>query len=75
MKIQTNRVYRIAGYKNTITPAWRQKLLALGIVPGALIDVIRVAPMGDPVQIRTRRISLAVRQQDLAEILLEDITA
>ncbi|ORM60449.1 iron transporter [Pantoea rodasii] len=75
MQIQTNRVYRIAGYKNTINPAWRQKLLALGIIPGALIDVIRVAPMGDPVQIRTRRISLAVRKQDFAEILFEEITA
>lgn len=75
MKIKTNRVYRIAGYTGTINPVWRQKLLAMGMIPGAFIDVIRVAPMGDPVQIRTRRISLAVRQQDLAAILLEEITA
>lgn len=70
MQIKSNRIYRIAGYKKTITPTWRQKLLAMGMVPGTLIDVIRVAPMGDPVQIRTRRISLAIRQQDLAQILL-----
>ncbi|QGY32120.1 ferrous iron transporter A [Pantoea cypripedii] len=75
MHIKTNRVYRIAGYKSPINPAWRQKLLAMGMIPGALIEVIRVAPMGDPVQIRTRRISLAVRQQDLAAILLEEMTA
>jgi len=45
----------------------------MGMLPGAVIEIIRVAPMGDPVQIRTRRVSLAVRQRDLADILLEEI--
>jgi len=43
------------------------------MLPGAVIEVIRVAPMGDPVQISTRRVSLAVRQRDLDDIILEEI--
>ena len=31
---------------------FRQKLLALGVVPGAVIEVKRVAPLGDPFAIQ-----------------------
>lgn len=75
MTIKTHSTFRIAGYRNHINPAWRQKLLSMGMIPGTLIEIIRVAPMGDPVQIRTRRISLAVRRKDLSAILLEEISA
>ncbi|KKW50053.1 iron transporter, partial [Pantoea ananatis] len=50
-----------------------QKLLTMGVLPGTLIDIIRTAPLGDPVHIRTRRLSLAVRQRDLASVLLEEV--
>jgi len=65
--------YRVLGYRPSVNSAWRQKLLTMGILPGATLDVIRVAPLGDPVQIRTRRVSLALRQRDLADILLQEI--
>ncbi|ORM55350.1 iron transporter [Pantoea brenneri] len=58
-----------------MNPAWRQKLLTIGMLPGAVIEIIRVAPMGDPVQIRTRRVSLAVRQRDLDAIVLEEMVS
>jgi len=74
MQIKTDCVYRITGYRNPINPAWRQKLLSMGMIPGTLIEIVRVAPMGDPVQIRTRRITLAARQQDLASLWLEEVT-
>jgi len=65
--------YRILGYRSSVNSAWRQKLLTMGILPGATIAVVRVAPLGDPVQIRTRRVSLAVRRRDLADIILQEI--
>ncbi len=71
MHIKTNSDYRIAGFHPTIRPEWRQKLFTVGIVPGAVIRVIRIAPLGDPVQIMSGRISLAVRQSDLAALRLE----
>jgi len=73
MAINIGSTYRILGYPPSVNVAWRQKLLTMGMLPGAVIEIIRVAPMGDPVQIRTRRVSLAVRQRDLADILLEEI--
>ena len=36
--------------------------MALGLTPGTQIDVIRVAPMGDPVQIQVRNACLALRK-------------
>lgn len=48
--------------------AYRRKLLAMGITPGAEISVTRVAPMGDPVEIRVRGFSMSLRK-DEAEVL------
>lgn len=73
MTVNMGSSYRVLGYRPSVNSAWRQKLLTMGILPGATLDVIRVAPLGDPVQIRTRRVSLAVRQRDLADILLQEV--
>ena len=75
MSMNMHSTYRILGYQPAVDPAWRQKLLTMGMLPGAVIEIIRVAPMGDPVQIRTRRVSLAVRQRDLAAIVLEEMVS
>jgi len=73
MTVNMGSTYRVLGYRPSVNSAWRQKLLTMGILPGATLDVIRVAPLGDPVQIRTRRVSLALRQRDLADILLQEV--
>ncbi|ADU72265.1 MAG: ferrous iron transporter A [Pantoea sp.] len=73
MHLKKRNIWRIVGYRASINPSWRQKLLTLGMLPGSLIEVIRVAPLGDPVQIRTRRVSLAVRSSDLSSLLLEEV--
>jgi len=73
MAINMGSTYRILGYKPSVNFAWRQKLLTMGMLPSAVFETVRVAPMGDPVQIRTRRISLAVRQRDLSSMILEEI--
>jgi len=73
MAINTGCSYRIVGYHPSVNSTWRQKLLTMGMLPGAVIGIIRVAPLGDPIQISTRRVSLAVRQRDLDAIILEEI--
>lgn len=74
MHVRPQHTYRIMGFKSHINPAWRQKLLAIGMLPGSTIEVVRVAPLGDPIQIRIRRVSFAVRQADLANINLEKVS-
>lgn len=47
------------------SPADRQKLFACGLVPGAEITVLRIAPLGDPIQIRLAGdILLSVRKTE-----------
>lgn len=48
---------------------YRQKLMAMGLIKGTSFTVIRVAPMGDPVEISVRDYSLSLRR-DEAKVLL-----
>lgn len=48
--------------------AYRQKLLAMGLTPNTAFEVIRCAPLGDPVQLRVRHCYLCLRKAE-AEIL------
>ncbi|MFH4355022.1 MAG: FeoA family protein [Neisseriaceae bacterium] len=49
----------------------RRKLLAMGITPGCEVELIRIAPLGDPLQIRVRGFQLCLRQREAALILVE----
>ena len=49
----------------------RQKLLAMGLTPGVSIQVIRFAPLGDPIQILVRDCALSLRKE---EALLFQVT-
>lgn len=57
--------YTVTGFHSDIHPAFRQRLLAMGLLPGATFRIIRTAPLGDPVEIETRRTRLALRRKDL----------
>ncbi|BAE51536.1 Ferrous iron transport protein A [Paramagnetospirillum magneticum AMB-1] len=45
---------------------YRQRLLAMGLTPGAEFSVTRVAPMGDPVEITVRNFTLTLRKAEAA---------
>ena len=53
--------------------AYRRKLLSMGLTPGAELAVTRVAPMGDPVEIRVRGFSLSVRRDEAATLAVEKL--
>lgn len=71
MHLLPNRCYKITGFSNEISPAYRQKLFSLGMLPGSFFSVIRLAPLGDPVQIETRRVNLVLRKKDLDLLTLD----
>ena len=48
--------------------AYRRKLLAMGLTPGTELAVTRVAPLGDPMELRVRGFSVSLRR-DEAEVL------
>lgn len=58
---------RITGYKKG-EKEYRRRLLMLGATPGAAFEVVRVAPLGDPIEIRVRGSFISVRKNE-AELL------
>lgn len=45
-----------------------RRLIEMGVVPGAQIEVIRTAPLGDPLQILVRGYYLALRRNEARAI-------
>lgn len=46
----------------TVQKTYRQKLQSMGIIPGAEFSVVRLAPLGDPVEIELRGFALSLRK-------------
>lgn len=61
---------RVLGFSEGGT-AYRRKLLSLGLTPGAEIAVTRVAPMGDPVELRVRGFALSLRKAEADALEVE----
>lgn len=52
---------------------YRRKLLSLGVTRGAELFVMRVAPLGCPVQVEVRGTSLALRKEEAHHLQWERI--
>lgn len=48
--------------------AMRRRLIDLGLTPGAEVTVRRVAPLGDPLEVRVRGYELSIRRREAREI-------
>jgi ferrous iron transport protein A len=51
--------------------ALRQRMMDMGLVPGAEINVVRVAPMGDPIEYQVKGYHLSLRGHEAKNILVE----
>jgi Fe2+ transport system protein FeoA/Mn-dependent DtxR family transcriptional regulator len=49
----------------------QRRMLDMGFVPGAVVDVIRRAPLGDPIEYRVKGTAVALRRVDADSILVE----
>jgi ferrous iron transport protein A len=57
----------VIGYEGK-DPIYRNKLLTMGLTKGVEIKLLKVAPLGDPVEILVRGYSLSLRKAE-ADIL------
>jgi len=55
-------------------PAYRAKLLAMGLLPGTVVEVLRMAPLGDPVELRVRGYQLSLRRAEAEVLELDEVT-
>ncbi len=44
--------------------AFRRRLMELGLLPGTRVEIVRVAPLGDPIELMTRGCFLSIRKQE-----------
>lgn len=63
---EKGRITRVGGRGDI-----RRRLLDMGVVMGAEVEVERVAPLGDPVQIKVKGYDLALRRGEAAHIQVE----
>lgn len=54
-------------------PALRRRLLDMGITKGVVIEIKKVAPLGDPVDILLRGYELCIRKKDMKSIDIQVI--
>ena len=47
-----------------------QRLLEMGLLEGADIEVLRVAPLGDPLEVRLGDYQLSLRRSEAARVLV-----
>lgn len=68
-ELRVGEAARVSGYADGSDYA--AQLMRLGLIPGTALRVQRVAPLGDPVEIRFRGFSLALRPREADCLLLE----
>ncbi len=53
-----------------LVPENRARLMELGLVVGTSIELVRFAPMGDPVEIKVRGYNLTLRRHEAEHVLV-----
>jgi len=51
-----------------VPPANRARLMEMGLLVGTPIELVRFAPLGDPVEIKVRGYHLTLRKQEAEQI-------
>jgi ferrous iron transport protein A len=49
----------------------RRRIMDMGVTPGVVVKVIKVAPLGDPIEINIRGYELSLRKEEAQYILIE----
>ena len=68
MKIGDSGVIAAVGGEGPL----RLRFLDMGLIPGTQVTLQKVAPMGDPIQIRLRGYELTIRREDAMQIKLRE---
>lgn len=63
---ESGEVKRISG-EGTL----HRRLLDMGIIKGTRIEVVKVAPLGDPVDVKVKGYHLSLRKTEAAQIFVE----
>ena len=60
----------ITGYAPAAPPT---RLMEMGMLPGAVVEVVRLAPLGDPIDLKVRGYHLSIRKHEADMIRIERV--
>ncbi len=63
---QTARVVKLGGHS-----AVRRRLMEMGFTARAVVEAVRRAPMGDPLDVKVRGYHLSLRREEAAAVEVE----
>lgn len=49
----------------------RRRLMDMGVTPGTSVKVIKIAPLGDPIEVNIRGYELSLRKEEASRIEIE----
>ena len=69
----------VVGSQATVTeiklpPASKARLMEMGLLTGTKVELVRFAPLGDPVEIKVRGYNLTLRKHEAEQILVKAVT-
>jgi Fe2+ transport system protein FeoA len=64
----TGTVLRVGGARGVA-----RRLMEMGLLPGTRVRIVRLAPLGDPLELRLRSYSLSLRRAEAASIAIGDV--
>lgn len=49
----------------------RRRIMEMGVTPGVSVKVIKVAPLGDPIEVNIRGYELSLRKEEASQIQMK----
>lgn len=59
---------RVTGYCSDRLPS---RIFEMGLLPGTEVELVRLAPLGDPIDLKVRGFHLSIRKHEAELILVE----
>ncbi|MEO8182736.1 MAG: FeoA family protein [Deltaproteobacteria bacterium] len=50
--------------------SFRRRLMELGLIPGIKVEVLRIAPFGDPIELSVRGCNLSIRAAEAQQVVV-----
>jgi Fe2+ transport system protein FeoA len=70
-KLRPGESGRVAKIEDSLEERLASRIMALGFVPGTRVEVVRKAPLGDPVQFELRGSRISLRASEARHVLVE----
>ncbi|PWW81029.1 iron transporter FeoA [Prosthecochloris marina] len=67
-KGQTARIKKIS-----CSGSLKSKLIDMGVLKGERVQIVRIAPLGDPVEVLIKQYKLSLRKKDIEGIIVEEV--